>query len=269
LLSSSNPNVVAVPPSATIGSKLATFTATMPSVLQPGGTATLNATLDGATASLPVTVQLPQPQQVSFFQGASTNVLPSALPSASMRVEALFNGKLAPGATVNFASSDTSLAVLAPVTSPNFHEGMGNDQLRFSRLVTLKPGISQQRQATITATYGSVSKTASITLIPITISSFTATPTSGVAGGTLTLTALLSTQASGSMHVTFASGDTARVVVNSPAAGFVSSASKSATVLLKGPVSSPRQVPIMVTLRAGGSNGPIVSTQTLVVTVNP
>ena len=263
LLSSSNPNVVAVPVSATLSGDRATFTATVPAAFQPGGTATLSATLDGATASLPVTVQLPQIQQLTLYQDRTT-VITSALAGTSVRAEARFNGRLVNTANVMIESGDTSLTRVN-----SSYNGLSQDGLTYTQFFGVSPGLSQPGSVTITGRYFD-SRTASLSLIPIVISAFTATPNSGTGGSTITATAIFSSPLSMDRYVTFASADTMRATV-SPASSVANTGatSKVVSILLKGPVTSPRQVPITATLRVGAPTGTIVSTQTIVVTVIP
>jgi hypothetical protein len=76
------------------------------------------------------------------------------------------------------------------------------------------------------------------------------------------------------MVMEFASADTMRATVNPVTSDVASGAtSKVVSILLKGPVTTSRQVPITATLHVPVPNSPglgsIVSTQTIVVTVNP
>lgn len=264
LLSSTNPNVVSVPVSATLSGDRATFTATIPPVFQAGGATTLSATLDGATVSLPLTVQLPQIQQITLYEGGRTSVITSARPDAVIRAEARFNGRLVSNANVRIESGDTALVSRNATTN-----GLSSDGLTYVQHFYVRPGLSQQRTAPIIGSYAT-SRTANINLIPIVISSFTATPSSGTGGTTITATAIFSHPLPLDRHVTFASGDTSRATVT-PASSAMSegATSKVVSILLKGPVTVARQVPITVTLRAIAPTGPIVSTHTIVVTVNP
>ena len=263
LLSSSNPNVVPVPVSATLSGDRATFTATIPPAWQPGGTATLSATLDGATTSLPLTIQLPQIQQLTLY--AKNTVITSALPYSEFRAEARFNGRLANVANVSIASGDTALDRVN--TSM---ELLASDGLTFTEHFKVTAGLSQPRSVTLTASYGSSTRTINLSLIPIVISTFTATPSGGTGGSTITATAIFSHPLAVSMHVAFASADTMRATVTPATTTAPQGAtSQVVSILLKGPVTSSRQVPITVTLRLGSASGTIISTQTTVVTVNP
>jgi hypothetical protein len=266
LLSSTNPNVAVVPVSATITGDRAVFTATMPPASQSGGTATLSASMDGATASLPVTVQLPQVQQLTLYD--QTTVVTNALAAAVIRAEARFTGKVAPSGGLRITSGDTALV---PFNSTLHTNGLSFDGLKYTQHFQVSPGLSQPRSVTVTGTSSPTSTgTANVSLTPIVISTFTATPNSGGAGSTITATALFSAATKTTMHVTYASADTTKATV-SPATSLVSpgTTSKVVSILLKGPVTTPRQVPITVTLRVFGDYGTIVSTQTVVVTVNP
>ena len=265
LLSSTNPNVAASPASATLSGDRATFTATIPPAFQPGGTATLSATLDGATATLPLTVQQPVIQQFTLYETRSSTVATAALPNAVVRADARFTGRLVNSANVIIESGDTTLA---RVNSDQ--NGPSQDGLTYTQFFVVSSGLSQPRSATITGRYGSSSRTVSVSLTPIVISTFTATPSSGTGGSTITATAIFSSAPTGLMYMTVASADTMRATV-SPAGTSVQTgtASRVVSILLKGPVTVSRQVPITVTLRAGGPSGTIVSTQTTVVTVNP
>jgi hypothetical protein len=263
LLSSTNPNVAAVPTSATLAGDRAVFSVTVPPTFQAGGTTTLSATLDGATASLPVTVQLPQIQQLTLYEGRTT-VLTSALAGSAFRAEARFNGRLVSNANVMIESVDTSLT-----RASNTPNGLSSDGLTFTQYFFVGAGLSQPRSVTLTARYVD-SRTATLSLIPYVISTFTATPTSGPGGSTITATAIFSSPLPMDRWVIFASADTMRATV-SPASSQATggTTSKVVSILLKGPVTSPRQVPITATLRVGSPAGTIVSTQTILVTVNP
>jgi hypothetical protein len=261
LISSSNPNVVAVPASATISGNGARIVATVPPVQQAGGTTTITATLDGASASLPLTVVLPQVQQLTLNQS-------TALPGSAVDASAVLNGALSQFDEVSFTSSDTVLQRESDRYAIDAARTTATNRFRVSRAVI------GTHQVTVTATYKGTSKTATVTVNPIAISSFTATPTAGAGGATITATALLTSQPGIGMLMEFASADTMRATVN-PATSDVtgSTTSKVVSILLKGPVSTPRQVPITATLHVPLPNssglGPIVSTQTIVVTVNP
>jgi hypothetical protein len=149
-------------------------------------------------------------------------------------------------------------------------DGLSPDGLQLTRYFVVSSGLFQQRSATITATAGGQSSTGTVTLMPVLISSFTAVPSSGTVGSSAQATVALSSAPLGGMHLSLVSADTSKATV-SPTTHSVSAGttSKVSSILLKGPVTSPRQVAITATLRAGGSGGPIVSQQTVVVTVNP
>ncbi len=255
LLSSSNPNIVNVPSSATIIDGRALFTATVPPQPQPA-TVLLTATIDGVTISQPFTVQLPTVQQVTI--GTAT-----ATPGAMVSVVATLSGDVPINEQVAWTVSDTSLApesqVPRPARCPN-QDITNRCDLRVTR------ALAEQRQVTVTAQHAGGSKSATVTLVPLLIADLVATPTIGRPGTTLSITALLTgTPTIDRMTMQFASADTSLAAVSQTGGG-VTSSSKAANILLKGSPSGPRQVPITATLL---SSGVIVSMRTITITVTP
>ena len=262
LLSSANPNIVNVPPSATMNRDLVPFTATIPPRAQPTNVA-LSATVDGVTISQPFQVVLPVPQTVT----ASATTL---RPYEEVLVTATMSGTLADGEAAAFVASDTILKVVSVggASDPNGFDRRRSDPPNSVRYV-LSRGLLEQRQVQVSVSYGGQTRSVSITAQPVLLSSFSATPASAVSGTMLQATALLNVAPptiqfapSYQLEVTSADPTLASIDPFDPTMGL----SKVVIIRLKGAPTTPRQVPITATLKTGGY---VVSTKTTVVTVTP
>ena len=262
LLSSSNPNVVSVPASATMSREFVPFTATIPPLLQPSSV-TLTATVDGVSISQLYQVVLPVPTAVA---ASATTVKPYE----EVLVTATINGELAAGQRATFVASDTSLKFVSSGDDSDADIRVKSRDPRNSVRYAVSRGLVEQRQVQVSVSYGGQTRSVSITATPVLLSSFTATPTSGHPGTTLQATALLNTTAAASSpgyRLEVASSDTTLAAIDSYDPAIPTSAtSKVVVVRLKGAPTTSRQVPITATLKTGGY---VVSTRTLVVTVNP
>ncbi len=262
LLSSANPNIVNVPPSATMNRDLVPFTATIPPRAQPTNV-TLSATVDGVTISQPYLVVLPVPQTVT----ASATTL---RPYEEVLVTATMSGTLADGEAAAFVASDTILKVVSVggASDPNGFDRRRGDPPNSVRYV-LSRGLLEQRQVQVSVSYGGQTRSVSITAQPVLLSSFNAAPTSAVSGTLLQATAQLNVAPpnvpfapSYLLEVTSADPTLASVDPFDAAMGL----SKVVIIRLKGAPTTSRQVPITATLKTGGY---VVSTKTTVVTVTP
>jgi hypothetical protein len=250
-LASSNPNAVPVPPTATMSGDNARFTVSLPPTAGPT-TATLSASVDGVTISQPFAVVMPVP--ISLTTSATT-----VQPGARLRVSATFSGNVYATHTPRFDVGDTALRV---------------DQTSWQRTAnTVSADVwvaarqSLARALPISITYGGVTLTRSVNLELPTITSWTSTPAAGRSGETLQATAVLSgsSSVSGQYTVSVASGDTNYATIE-PYNTVVAGTSKVVVIRLRGTPTTPRPVPITATFK---SDGVILSTRTLVVTVNP
>lgn len=100
-------------------------------------------------------------------------------------------------------------------------------------------------------TYCGVTRSATVNLEVLSLSSWTSTPASGRPGETLQATALLSPAPSIPHTVSMASGDTTLATIDS-FSSTVSGSSKVVVIRLRGSLAISRQVPITATPKADG-----------------
>ncbi len=214
----SNNASLTVPASVTVasGATTATFSATAAASIASNQSVTVTATL--GSSSLMATVGLVAPVLIS---GVSCN--PVSLGQSAVSTCTVTINQTAPsgGSRVTLASNNTSLTVPASVTV-----AAGATTATFS--ATAAASIASNQTATVTATLGVSSQTATISLVaPVLISGVSCSPSSlgqsAVSTCTVTLT---QTAPAGGSSVTLASGNASLTV---PASVTVASGATTAT----------------------------------------
>ena len=165
----SNDTLLTVPAAVTVaaGATTAAFTATAAASIASNQTATLTATLGGSSQT--ATVNLPAPVLVSGVVCS-----PASLGQSAVSICTVTLTQIAPtgGSSVTLASNDTPLTVPAAVTVP-----AGATTAAFT--ATTAASIASNQTATVTATLGSSSQTATISLLaPVLVSTLACSPAS-------------------------------------------------------------------------------------------
>ncbi len=214
----SNNSALAVPASVTVaaGATTATFNATAAASITSNQSATVTATL--GSSSQTATISLLAPVLVSGLVCSPTSLGQSAASTCTLTL-----AQTAPtgGSSVTLASNNASLTVPASVTV-----AAGATTTTFG--VTAVASITSNQSATVTATLGGSSKTATISLLaPVLVSGVACAPTSlgqsAVSRCTVTLTQSAPT---GGSSVTLASNNASLTV---PASVAVASGAATAT----------------------------------------
>ena len=214
----SNNVSLTVPASVTVasGSTTATFSATAAATIASNQSATVTATL--GSSSQTATISLLAPVLVSGVACSPTSLGQSAVSTCTVT---LTQTAPAGGSSVTLGSNNVSLTVPASVTVAS-----GATTATFS--ATAAASIASNQSATVTATLGSSSQTATISLLaPVLVSGVACSPTSlgqsAVSTCTVTLT---QTAPAGGSSVTLGSNNVSLTV---PASVTVASGATTAT----------------------------------------
>ena len=214
----SNNASLTVPASVTVasGATTATFSATAAASIASNQTATVTATL--GTSSKTATISLLAPVLVSTLACSPTSLGQSAVSTCTVTLT-----QTAPtgGSAVTVASNNASLTVPASVTVAS-----GATTATFS--ATAAASIASNQSATVTATLGSSSQTATISLLaPVLVSGVACSPTSLGQSAVSTCTVTLTQSApTGGSAVTLGSNNASLTV---PASVTVASGATTAT----------------------------------------
>jgi hypothetical protein len=247
-LSSSNPNVAAVPPTVTVpaGATSAAF-----SITTAFGTAPATVTLTAVrtfTKTLTLTVQPVALSSVSLTPSTVTGPL-STTGKVTLKGPAPAGGLVVSLSNTNSAATlPSSVTVAAGATSAKF---------------TVKTSaVSATTTGTITASYNGGSKNVSLTVLPIGVKSLTLTPNSVSGGSNSTAKVVLTAPApSGGISVMI-SGDDGSITPSIPASITIAAGKTSGTyIITTTPVSGSTQV----TIQATANN----ISKSAVLTVNP
>lgn len=254
-LSSSDPTTATVPATAAMSGTTATFnisTAVVPS----SRTVTISTTSDGTTRTATLTVDPPLISSVSLAQ---STVVAETPVTATVNLSAAFPS----GATATITCSDPALICPASV-------GISGTSAPFT---VSSQAIPSSRTVSVVATVNGVSKTTSLTLVPLAIQSVTLSPAS-VSGSatssslTVQLNSPLASGAPLSVHIT--SGNTAVVPNPGPVSfGLHDAAKIIALALTSQSRTQSTPVTLTVTFTRQTSFGPATSTATATLTVNP
>ena len=253
-LTSSDPSLAQVPASLSfsLGQSNDTFTVNVGSVIAPR-TVTITASLNGTSRSASLTVNPPTGATLS-----AVTLSPASVPGGSSATGTVTLNGPAPsgGATVNLSSSRAAAVVPASVTV-----AAGATSASFNVATT---SVTSATTATISATYGGVIGTATLTITPtgtappVSLATLSLNPASVAGGNTSTGTVTLSGAApAGGATVTLSSSHAAATVPSSVtvAAGGTSATftvstnavSSSTTVVISGTLGAARSANLTLT----------------------
>lgn len=253
LLSSSNPSVVTVPASLVrTGGSTATFPITS-TVVTSATPVSISASLNGISVAKTIVVR----------PGRLTNLTPSQSTvnaGESVPLTVTFDAPVT-NAQVTSASSDTALKV--------FPTSVTGTTKQFSANTT--KSLVAPVSATLTATSGTDTKSVAVQINPISLTTFTVSPSGGTGGATLAATARLTRTAMQQQFMLLTSSDTSVATVANQFATFnIGEDVKIISILLK-PQSVSKSATITVTLHANNntSAASIINSKTITVTANP
>jgi uncharacterized protein (TIGR03437 family) len=198
----SDNSILTVPASVTVaaGATAATFSATAAASIASNQSATVTATLGASSQTATINLLASAGVLVSGLACNPTSLSPSAVSTCTVTLT-----QTAPtgGSNVTLASNETALAVPASVTVP-----AGTTTATFS--ATAAASIASNQSATVAATLGSSSKTATISLVATGLISGVACSPTGLGPGTASTCTVTLTQAAprGGSSVMLASNNT-------------------------------------------------------------
>jgi hypothetical protein len=251
---SSNDLSVTVPPNVTINGSSVTFTATTSGVAQ-SKTVTITATTGGTSRTATLTVNPPVLATLSF---TTANVISGTSATGTVTATGPLSGQM-------ITLGDTSAFTTVPASLT-----MNGTSATFSVPTLASPA---ERSISVTATGGGVSKTATFTLLPVIIKSVTFASAAVTAGSQTTGTIRLNVLAPEVIGIELTSSDPG--VASIPAQSRVFQAGSDAVIFpvtTAQPLSQSKTVTITAKIQRSNAPpgaGPVVSTATATLTVNP
>ncbi len=239
----SNNTLLTVPTSLTVaaGATTATFSAAAAASITSNQSATVTATFNNSSKT--ATISLLTPVSVSTVACSPTSLGQSAVSTCTV---ALAQTAPTGGSSVTLASNNVSLTVPASVTVAS-----GSTTATFS--ATAAAAIASNQSASVTATLGSSSQTATISLLaPVLVSGVACSPTSLRQSAASTCTVTLTQSApTGGSSVTLASNNASLAV---PASMTVASGATTATFRATAAATIASNQTVTVTATLGNSS---------------